>query len=132
MEDPFTTPKPAQEQTLSLDPPPVLALPTHSPAQVKRTLEAHLAETQKRLEGAVQLGKDLVKQEGEIQTRLREVEESGDHFNPELKTKLLALEKEYNEVGRETTRALLTNKVVTGATGGGGPSPLGGSNVRIF
>ncbi|KAF8248124.1 hypothetical protein K440DRAFT_650023 [Wilcoxina mikolae CBS 423.85] len=119
MEDPFTTPKHAREPALDLDAPPILARPSTSPAQLKRTLQAHLAETRKRLDGAGQLGKDLVKQEEEIEARLRELEESGGKIDPELKRKLAELEKEYNEVGRETSRALLTNKIMN--TGGASP-----------
>jgi hypothetical protein len=126
MDDPFTTPKHAHEPVLNLDAPPILARPSTSPTQLKRTLEAHLAETRKRLDGAGQLGKDLVKQEEEIEARLRELEESGGKINPELKRKLAELEKEYNEVGRETSRALLTNKIMN--TGGASPH---GSNVRF-
>jgi hypothetical protein len=125
MDDPFTTPKTVREQSaLDFDSPPILTRPATSPEQLKRTLQAHLMETRKRLDGAGQLGRDLVKQEEEIEARLKEVEQSGGKINPELKRKLAELEKEYNEVGRETARALLTNKIM------GGASPHGGPNVR--
>lgn len=128
-EDPFITPKTsARERGGGLDTPPVLTLPTTSPSQLKRTLQAHLSETQKRLDGAAQLGNDLMKQSEEIEARLKELEESGENVTPELKGKLADLEKEYNEVGRETARALLTNKIM-----GGGTSPYGqGQNVGAF
>jgi chromosome segregation ATPase len=131
MDDPFLSPRRGGGDTsgsssnvpLDLDAPPILTRATTSPAQLKRTLQAHLAETRKRLEGAGQLGKDLVKQEEEIESRLRELEESGGKIDPELKRKLAELEKEYNEVGRETTRAMLTNRVVAGQ---------GNGNVSVF
>jgi len=124
MDDPFTTPRTVR-QSAPLDSP--LTRPATSPEQLKRTLQAHLAETRKRKDGAGQLGKDLVKQEEEIEARLRELDLSGDKVDPELKRKLAELEKEYNEVGRETSRALLTNKIMST----GGASPLNGSTVRI-
>lgn len=126
MDDPFTTPNKHQRDNPDpLDSPSILMRPSTSPTQLKRTLQAHLAETRKRLEGAGQLGRDLVKQEEEIETRLREVSASGGKIDPELKRKLAELEKEYNSVGRETARALLTNKIMS--TGAASP---GGSNVR--
>ena len=101
-----------------LDSSPLLARPNTTPIQLKRTLKAHLLETRKRLEGAGQLGRDLVKQEEEIRARLNELDASdGDKVDPELKRKLAELEKEYNSVGRDTARALLTNKIMS-APGG--------------
>ncbi|KAI5856465.1 hypothetical protein BZA05DRAFT_332519 [Tricharina praecox] len=124
MDDPFTTPRMVRESTpLDLSPP-ILTRPTTSPEQLKRTLQAHLAETRKRKDGAERLGEDLVKQEEEIEARLRELEASGGKIDPELKRKLAELEKEYNEVGRETSRALLTNKIMST----GSASPLNRSN----
>ena len=129
MDDPFTTPKHAREPALDLDTPPALTRPSTSPIQLKRTLEARLAETRKRLDGAGQLGKDLVKQKEEIEARLKELAEleaSGGHIDTKLERKLAELEKDYNEVGRETSRALLTNKIMAA-----GASPHGaGSSVR--
>jgi len=125
MDDPFTTPRTARESTPLDISPPILTRPDISPEQLKRTLQAHLAETRKRKDGAGQLGKDLAKQEGEIEARLRELEESSGKIGPELKRKLAELEKEYNEVGRETSRAMLTNKIMST----GGASPLNGSTV---
>jgi hypothetical protein len=126
MDDPFTTPSKHSRDApaLDFDSPPILTRPATSPDQLKRTLQAHLAETRRRLDGAGQLGRDLVKQEEEIEARLKELEESGGRIDPELKRKLAELEKEYNEVGRETARALLTNKIM------GGASPHGAPNVR--
>lgn len=129
MDDPFLSPRRGGGDTssssvpLDLDAPPILTRATTSPAQLKRTLQAHLAETRKRLEGAGQLGKKLVQQEEDIESRLRELEESGGKIDSGLKDKLAALEKDYNDVGRETTRAMLTNRVVAGQENG---------NVSVF
>ncbi|KAA8900557.1 hypothetical protein FN846DRAFT_892067 [Sphaerosporella brunnea] len=129
MDDPFTTPKHVREPpALDFDSPPILTRPNTSPEQLKRTLQAHLAETRKRLDGAGQLGRDLVKQEEEIEARLKELEECGGRIDPELKRKLAELEKEYNEVGRETARALLTNKIMGGASPHAPPSSQGTSS----
>jgi hypothetical protein len=80
-----------------------------SPAQAERALQAHLAETTRRLQETSQLGNALVQQRKELEDRLREVAEQkqANDIGPELRLKLVELEKEYNEVGRETARAFL-------------------------
>jgi hypothetical protein len=128
MDDPFTTPNKHSREApvLDFDSPPILTRPATSPDQLKRTLQAHLAETRRRLDDTGKLGRNLVQQEEEIEARLKELEESGGRIGPELRQKLADLEKDYNEVGRETVRALLTNKIM------GGASPHGAPNVRCF
>lgn len=85
---------------------------TSSPSQVKRTLETHLAETERRLQDASKLGTTLVQQRQELADKLKEVERQQDEaeISPELRERLAALEKEYNEVGRESARAILAPK----------------------
>jgi len=80
-----------------------------SPSQTKRALEAHLAETERRLQEASQLGKALVKQRTDLSDRLRDVERQQEEseIGPELRQKLIDLEKEYNDVGLETARAFV-------------------------
>lgn len=116
-DDPFTTPSP------------VVTLPSASPSQLRRQLESQLTETRKRLESAGQLGRDLVEQEKQISERLEELKAAGEEVDPDLRRRLEVLEKEYNDVGRGTARALLTSRVV----GERERSPLGartqGSNV---
>ncbi|RPB05199.1 hypothetical protein L873DRAFT_1785842 [Choiromyces venosus 120613-1] len=136
MEDPFidsstTTPGPSGSSRFSsMDPPPHLSLPTSSPSQVKRTLEAHLQEVNKRIETAAALGRTLLGQQQEIEARIKEVQEGGEQIDPELKKKLVELEKEYNEVGRESARAVLTNKIMAGNGGNSGnTSPYGTGNL---
>ncbi|MCJ1280998.1 hypothetical protein MMC26_000316 [Xylographa opegraphella] len=83
-----------------------------SPSQAKRALEAHLTETDRRLEEASRLGTALVKQRKELSDRLNEVEQQkGDReIGPELRQKLIEVEKEYNEIGRDSARAFLGAK----------------------
>lgn len=116
-----------------MDPPPFLSLPESSPSQVKRTLEAHLQEVNKRIETVATLGGTLLEQQQQIEARIKEVQEGGEQIGPELKKKLVELEKEYNEVGRESARAVLINKIIAGNGGGssGNTSPYGAGNVRL-
>lgn len=89
--------------------------PTASPGQAKRALEAHLAETERRIQDASKLGTTLVQQRKELADRLKEVERQqgeGD-ITPELRQKLVEIEKEYNEVGRESARAFLPKSRVS-------------------
>lgn len=90
----------------------LLSLDASSPAQAKRALEAHLAETEGRLEEASKLGTALVEQQRELSDKLKEVERQQDEseIGPELRRKLAELEKEYNDIGRETSRAFLAPK----------------------
>ncbi|KAF2971757.1 hypothetical protein GQX73_g1876 [Xylaria multiplex] len=83
--------------------------PNASPAQAKRALEAHLAETDRRMEEAGKLGTALVQQRAELTERLEEVEklEAEDELSDDLRQKLIDIEKDYNEVARESARAFL-------------------------
>jgi hypothetical protein len=80
-----------------------------SPMQAKRALEAHLAETTRRLQETSYLGNALVQQREELEHKLKEVDQQqqDDDIEPELRQRLAELEKEFNEVGRETARAFL-------------------------
>lgn len=80
-----------------------------SPSQAKRALEAHLAETERRLQEASQLGTVLVQQRKELSDRLKEIAQQQDatEIGPELRTKLVELEREFNEVGKDTARAFI-------------------------
>ena len=115
MADPFVTarrgPRPDSHRYSSFD----LQTFAHnqtSPAQARRALEAHLTETNRRLEEASRLGTTLVQQRTEIEARIKDVErQRGEReINPELRQKLIEVEKEYNEVGRESARAFLAPK----------------------
>ena len=118
--DPFviSTPFEAQRHRYSgLDSPFNSVYSTGSPAQAKRALEAHLAETERRLQEASRLGQTLVKQRKQLTERLRDVntQQADEQVPPELRSKLLQLEKEVNDVTRETARAFLSKSRVPSA-----------------
>ncbi|KAF2836844.1 hypothetical protein M501DRAFT_939130 [Patellaria atrata CBS 101060] len=100
-----------------------------STSQTKRALEAHLAETERRLQEASQLGTVLVQQRAQLADRLSEIEaQQGDsEIGPELQKKLAELEKEFNEVGRETARAFIPKSRVP--SGGEPNDNLGAPSV---
>lgn len=90
-----------------------------SPGQAKRALQAHLSETKRRLQETSNLGNSLVQQKAELEEKLKEVEKQHEDtdIGPELRQRLAALEKEFNEVGRETARAFLPkSRVPSGET----------------
>ncbi|OLL21898.1 Anucleate primary sterigmata protein A [Neolecta irregularis DAH-3] len=94
MESPEPLPSPA---SISVD----------SPAQAKRRLEAHLAENQKRIELTGTLGESLLRQQSKINSRILDLENyHGDELTPDLKAKLVDLEKEYNDVERTVSRTM--------------------------
>lgn len=90
----------------------LFSLNAASPAQAKRALEAHLAETERRLEEASKLGTALIDQQRDLEDKLKEVEERQDEgeVGPDLRRKLVDLEREYNDIGRESARAFLAPK----------------------
>ncbi|CAL3973067.1 unnamed protein product [Diplocarpon coronariae] len=106
--------------------------PTASPDQIKRVLESHLAETGRRIQEASRLGITLVQQQKDLAERLKDVEkqQSAGDISPELRQKLVEVEKEYNEVGRESARAFLPKSRVSSAEMGGG-SPFPGDKRSI-
>ncbi|KAK0654089.1 Anucleate primary sterigmata protein A [Lasiodiplodia hormozganensis] len=80
-----------------------------SPSAAKRALEAHLAETERRLQEASQLGTILVQQRKELSDRLKDIAQQQDatEIGPDLRAKLVELEREFNEVGKDTARAFI-------------------------
>ncbi|KAI1399244.1 hypothetical protein F4819DRAFT_498148 [Hypoxylon fuscum] len=88
--------------------------PNASPAQAKRALEAHLAETDRRMEEAGKLGTALVQQRKELSERLKEFEklESEGGLSDDLRQRLVEIEKDYNDVARESARAFLPKQRV--------------------
>ena len=97
--------------------------PTTSPEQAKRALEAHLAETERRIQDASNLGTTLLQQRKDLAERLKEVEnqQSEGDITPELRQKLVEIEKEYNEVGRDSARAFLPKSRVSSSEVAGSP-----------
>ncbi|KAI9371356.1 hypothetical protein BJX61DRAFT_534841 [Aspergillus egyptiacus] len=131
MDDPFISQPegaqgPSETNQLSSFDAQLFSLDASSPAQAKLALEAHLAETERRLEEASKLGTALVEQRNELEEKLKEVEEQQEEgqIGSELRQKLADLEREYNEIGRETARAFLGPKRLAGGDDGhlGSPS----------
>jgi len=113
-DDPFaieTPPPHPQQHRFSAFDTQLFALnhPSSSPAQAKKALEAHLAETDRRLQETSKLGTTLVQQRQSLSNRLREVAAQGEDskIGPELRQKLVEIEREYNEVGRQSAKAFL-------------------------
>lgn len=102
--------------------------PSSSPAQAKRTLEAHLAETERRLQEASKLGTTLVQQRKTLSERLRDVEarQADEEIGPELRKKLIDIEKEYTEVSRESVRAFMGPKHQESTEGSSAATALDG------
>ena len=112
--DPFTTspsvpPPNGPTRYASFDNDQFSTYSTTSPSQARRALEAHLKDTDRRIQDASKLGTTLISQRKNLASRLKEVEElSKDNDVPqELQQRLTALEKEYNDIGRESARAFL-------------------------
>ncbi|KAL2758401.1 hypothetical protein ACRALDRAFT_2098942 [Sodiomyces alcalophilus JCM 7366] len=123
--DPFVSPAgPRQIRFSNFDNHLYALGPPASPGQAKRALEAHLAETERRMEEVGKLGTALVDQQKTLAERLREVEKlqaEGD-LTPELRMKLSEIEKEYHDVARETARAFLPKqRVPSNEAAGGSP-----------
>ncbi|UNI24406.1 hypothetical protein JDV02_010154 [Purpureocillium takamizusanense] len=83
--------------------------PGSSPTQAKRALEAHLAETDRRLDEAGKLGTALVSQRKALAERLQEVEklQKEGELDPDLRKKLVEIEREFNDLARESARVFL-------------------------
>ncbi|KAL9097583.1 MAG: hypothetical protein Q9165_000479 [Trypethelium subeluteriae] len=120
--DPFTT-TPANGDSRShrysaFDSQLLSSYSTNSPSQAKRALEAHLAETERRLQDASKLGETLVDQRRELTARLKDVERHKDEneIGPELRQKLADLEREYNEVGKDAARAFIPKSRISSNT----------------
>lgn len=132
-EDPFASetppPRPHPHRYSSFDTQ-LFALnhPSSSPAQAKRALEAHLAETDRRIQEASKLGTSLVQQRQNLSQRLRDVgsQDEDSQISPELRQKLIDIEREYNEVGRQSARAFLGPRANTQGDGPDTPFALDG------
>jgi hypothetical protein len=108
--------------------------PGASAEQAKRALEAHLAETERRMEEAGKLGTTLVQQRQELADRLKEVEalQAEEGLTPELRQKLVEVEKDYNEVARESARAFLPKtRVPSNELAAGSPFAPEGKGGRV-
>lgn len=85
-----------------------------------------MAETERRLNETSTLGTALLQQKKHLSDRIMEVEtHQGDgEIGPELRQKLIDIEREYNEVGRASARTFLGPKIDIGASGGTVNSPF--------
>ena len=91
---------------------------SNSPTQARRALEAHMKETDRRIQDASRLGTSLLQQRKDLAARLKDLEaqKNSTEITPELQKKLAELEREYTEVGRETARAFLPKSSMAPAT----------------
>ncbi|KAF9872198.1 Ami1 nuclear positioning protein [Colletotrichum karsti] len=123
--DPFVSPPgPANQRYSGYDSQFFALGPGASPDQAKRALQAHIADTERRLDEAGKLGTALVQQRKELAERLKEVEElqTEGELTPDLRTKLVDIEREFNDVARETARAFLPKqRVPSNEAAGGSP-----------
>lgn len=128
--DPFVSGSPGGPlRYASLDTDQLSMYSANSPAHAKRALEAHLKDTDRRIQDASRLGTTLLQQRRELSARMKDVEQAQeDHEMPtELRKKLADLEREYNEVGRESARAFLPRTRAAGGETGATPVALSGS-----
>lgn len=80
-----------------------------SPGRVRRVLEAHMHENERRLQETQKLGTSLLRQQDELSEKLKELDQRQQEAEvpTELRQRLAQLEKEHEDVGREVARALL-------------------------
>ncbi|KAF2675252.1 hypothetical protein BT63DRAFT_32763 [Microthyrium microscopicum] len=118
IDDPFVThPTPEQRHRYSIfDSQQFSSYANGSPAQVRRALEAHLAETQRRLDDAGRVGQILVKQRAELESQLNELQspQNDDEIPLEMRQKVAQLEREVAEISRETARIYVPKRVPSG------------------
>jgi hypothetical protein len=87
-------------------------------------------DTDRRIQDASRLGQTLITQRRELTAKLKEVEElqRDAELPSELQSRLAELEREYNEVGRESARAFLPKARVTSESDGmQSPAVISGS-----
>ncbi|PON22675.1 hypothetical protein TGAM01_v208361 [Trichoderma gamsii] len=102
------------------------------PRSAKRTLEARLAETDRRLDEAAKLGTALVSQRKTLAEQLQEIDSlpTEEELAPELRKRLVDIEKDYNDLARESARAFLPKQRVTSSENPGSPFMLDSRSSR--
>ncbi|KAM0458061.1 hypothetical protein ACHAO4_002783 [Trichoderma viride] len=102
------------------------------PRTAKRTLEARLAETDRRLDEAAKLGTALVSQRKTLAEQLQEIDSlpNEEELAPELRKRLVDIEKDYNDLARESARAFLPKQRVTSSENPGSPFMLDSRSGR--
>ncbi|KAK4561732.1 hypothetical protein LTR86_004411 [Recurvomyces mirabilis] len=125
MNDPFTGGNPGPLRYASLDTDQLSIYSTNSPSHAKRALEAHLRDTDRRIQDASRLGTTLVQQRKELNARLEDIKQvqQDDEVPADLRKKLAELEKEYNAVGKESARAFLPKSRVPALGNENGETP---------
>lgn len=90
-----------------------------------------MAETDRRIQETSKLGTTLVQQRVNLGQRLQEIgsQEEEAQISPELRQKLVEIEREYNEVGRQSARAFLGPKSEAAGDGSSAPFALDGKNL---
>jgi hypothetical protein len=85
----------------------VISIYDRSPADIKRALEQRLADTKAKMYNIGRLGESLVKQEKDLNDRLRDVDAQSqdDEIRPELRSKLAELELGFKEIEKESVKA---------------------------
>ncbi|KAI4757496.1 hypothetical protein E4T52_10545 [Aureobasidium sp. EXF-3400] len=127
-DDPFVNPnatQPSPHRYASFDNQVFSLYNSSSPAQAKRALEAHLKDTERRIQDASKLGTTLLQQRKDLAARLKDVEEgASEDITPELQKKLDQLERDYTEVGKDSARAFLPkSRIVSTDFSAAPPSP---------
>ncbi|KAL5629005.1 hypothetical protein BROUX41_002396 [Berkeleyomyces rouxiae] len=125
---------PPRQRFSSFDPHAFALGPAASPAHARRALEAHLADTERRLEETGRLGTQLVQQRQDVLDQLHRVDELGhdDELTPQLRTKLNDIEKEFNDVVRETSRAYMPRqRIASNESAAAGVSATSGSGAAL-
>ncbi|KAI5196159.1 hypothetical protein AUEXF2481DRAFT_299282 [Aureobasidium subglaciale EXF-2481] len=127
-DDPFVNPnatQPSPHRYASFDNQVFSLYNSGSPAQAKRALEAHLKDTERRIQDASKLGTTLLQQRKDLAARLKDVEEgASEEITPELQKKLDQLEKDYTEIGKDSARAFLPkSRIVSTDFSAAPPSP---------
>ncbi|TKA63844.1 hypothetical protein B0A55_12258 [Friedmanniomyces simplex] len=123
--DPFVGPGSGPLRYASFDTDQFSSYTSNSPSHAKRALEAHLKDTDRRIQDASRLGTTLLQQRKELSARLEDVKQvqQDNEVPADLRKKLAELEREYNEVGKESARAFLPKST---ATPGATPAVLSG------
>jgi meiotic cell cortex pleckstrin-like protein len=136
VEDPFVSPSSADAQRQrysAFDGHQFSLYSNGSPSQVRRALEAHLSETERRLKEASSVGTVLLKQRQDIHDRLKDIENNptSDDIGPELRQKLSELEREVSQVSKETARIFIPkSRVPSGESVDGGESAVFSSQAQ--
>ncbi len=108
--------------------------PGASADQARRVLQTHLAETDRRMADAGRLGTALLQTRVQLSERLKELEQLHDtegELSPDLKQKLVDIEKDFNEVARESARAFLPKQRVPSNEAAGSPFAPEGKGGRV-